>query len=929
MRSTQYRFRLTRSEWPLIFLAFSFLTLYLVYTVDFLFFTPYPGVVFTAEASGWRVNDANQPDIQVGDVITQIGQLTFDEFFVSRMQVPFAGYDPGDEVLLKLQPGSRTVSLTMPDITLDSYLRRFLSTLWFFPFYLAGTTVLLLMRPRDERWWLMVAFLYLVGLWAMMGPVSNWQVAFSRLLFGAVSWLLMPVTLHLHLVVPQRLFWRTARIGLIGLYATAVLLAILEILAILPRDLTNYGFILAILASSTLLLHRTISRRSAPSERVATRLMLAGIGLAFLPGILLILLPQLLGIVLSGEAAFTISYLAVPILPFFYIYAVYKHQMGSLELRANRLLNQYSFVLIFPPLFLLFLLLGLELIEAPGVRTLYFLVLTSVFAITLPPIYARFQRWVNRLAYGTEYDPNDVIRVFANQIPTARRRETLVEILMREITPTLLIRQSALYLLQDGKGELLYQQGMPDVPPQLDVGVVRRLMRVNGRYLPPRHLSGSFAWVRLTVPMVSLGDTLGIWLFGRRDPDDFYPQGDIDLLQTLANQSASVVENIRLYEAQQQQAERLAHEVTRRTAELREERDRTRAILDSAGEGIFFTDAQGVILYVNSALEEMTGYPVDALLQQTLRLLEPDLPDASDAYADLWSAIGMGRPWHGDIIQQHRDGRLFDVRLTISPMQIAARGDIGFVGVQTDISKLKEVDRLKSTIITNVSHELKTPLANLGLYLQLLEHGKAERRDTYLAVLHRETERLTRLIHNLLDLSQLDSGDIPIRLSATDANVVMRNVVEAYQTQAAARQIDLQLNLSDTELPLVDADQDRLEQVLVNLVVNAITYTQPGGHVVVSSGAMWRVGKPGVYIQVTDTGLGVLPEDMPHLFERFYRGQASRIMQAPGTGLGLAICKQIIDLHGGFLDVDSSLGQGATFTVWLQATNGEISEDQT
>lgn len=900
--------RVAKSEWPLALFSLAILSLYGFYVLEFVLHVPYSGLTIVGTTRGWQVNDSTQPNIAVQDVLLAIGDLTHQEYYQNRFRVPFAGYEPGDEVTLTLQDRSETI--VMPQPTLRRQVRRFVSTLVFVPFWFAGTLVLLLLRPRNTRWFLLALFMYLVALWAALGTIGNTQVAGSRVVLGCVSWLSLPVMLHLHLEVPRPIFHRFMRYGLPVLYATAVLMCLLEVLLLAPRTWPSLAFAVGLLASLSLLIFRRLSPSSTASERIATRLMLVGIGLAFLPGLVIYSLPVLLESSATGELAITIAYVAVPILPFFYIYAVYKRQLGALELRVNRLLSQYSFLLLFPPIFLAFLWLGLQLIDSPGARTIY-LLLVSVFFVALTPLlHTHFRRWINRLAYGTEYDPDEIVRAFANRIPSARRRTMLTATLKQDVLPSLLIRQSALYLLlDDAEGELFYEQNAAAAPARLVNWHVRLLRTAESRYLPPpRQLSAAFSWVRLVVPLVARGQTLGFWLFGRRDPDDFYPQYDIELLQTLANQLAPVIENIRLVETLQEQ-------VAERTAELREERDRTRAILDSAGEGVFFMNADGIILYVNPALVTMTGYGAGELLQQKLDLLQSETAE-NDHAAAMWQAINAGESWQGDLAQRRKNGDHLDVRLTLAPLRLADGEVSGFVGVQSNISKLKEIDRLKSNIIANVSHELKTPLANITLYLQLLERGKVEKHSGYLSVLQRETERLTRLIRSLLDLSQLDAGSLPLHFAPTDLAPLVTDIVAAYRPQARAKQLTLHVAISP-RLARAWADAGQVEQVVINLLVNALTYTPAGGTITITAGEGAHRGKPGVWLRIHDTGLGIAPEEIPHLFDRFYRGQASYAVQAPGTGLGLAICKQIIDYHEGALEVESKPGEGTAFTVWL------------
>ena len=907
-----------KTDWSLTIIALVVLFIYLFYTYNFVLRLPYPGIALTNSGTGWFVNDSTHPELEVGAILLQIGDLPYSVYSQNRLTVPFEGLEPGDKISLLVGDTGEQVTITLPQVLLEDYWRRVLATLWFIPFWLAGTIVLLLIRPRDSGWRLLVAFFYLIGLWAILGLIANWQIVGARLVYGVCSWLLMPITIHLHLIVPRPLFPRLTRYLVPLMYGAMGIITILELLQLTPRSIPLYGFVFALAVSLGLMIYRLFSSDSTPTERLSVRLMLAGVTLAFLPGVIVFLIPQLLNIKATGDAALTIAYLAIPVLPLFYIYAIYKRRLGPLEFRANRLLSQYSFILLFPPIFLLLLLFGLQIIPSPGGRMVYLLLISILFVAVTPPLFSQFQQWVNRLAYGLEHDSDEVIRVFANQIPSALSREELVRLLTQSILPSIYIRQSMLAVFDDPDDLVWYTDKVDLNDKQFSIRDFKNLQIKASEYQPPpKDFLGEWDWVRLVIPLRTREVTHGLWLFGRRDPDDFYPKTDIDLLQALANQISPVLENIRLYEALRQQADSLADQVAERTSELKAERDRTQAILDSAGEGVFFMNTDAVFLYANPTFEHMTGYADNELLGEPLTLLESE----DNPFPDMQAAFAEGQGWHGEMIQKRKDGSVFDVNLTIAPIEVEDGRLQGYVGVLSDISKLKEVDRLKTNIIANVSHELKTPLANITLYLQLMERGKFENQARYLIVLNRETDRLTRLISNLLDLSQLDTGDIPANFRPIMLPKLAAEIANSYQTRAHEKHIDIQLCLTE-DLPLVLADKDQLEQVLVNLIVNAIAYTPIGGQIKLESGAGFRMTSDDVWVRVTDTGLGIAPEELSMIFERFYRGSASQKSKSSGTGLGLTICKEIMERHQGEIVIESEPGQGTAVTLWLRTVKG-------
>ncbi len=241
--------------------------------------------------------------------------------------------------------------------------------------------------------------------------------------------------------------------------------------------------------------------------------------------------------------------------------------------------------------------------------------------------------------------------------------------------------------------------------------------------------------------------------------------------------------------------------------------------------------------------------------------------------------------------------------------------------LQVANEQLKSLDRMKSQFVSNVSHELRTPLANIKLYLSLIENGKPEKHGQYMATLHREAELLHRLIEDLLHLSRLDLGKVEPTLAPVDFNALLGTLAGDRAGLMADRGLSLGVQL-DPALPPVQADARLLTQVLTNLMTNAMNYTPAGGRVTLSTCCRQQLGKVWVGFGVTDTGPGISEEDQARLFERFFRGAAAQQSRAAGTGLGLAICYEIVSLHGGWIAVESQLGKGSTFTVWLPGGDG-------
>jgi two-component system phosphate regulon sensor histidine kinase PhoR len=238
----------------------------------------------------------------------------------------------------------------------------------------------------------------------------------------------------------------------------------------------------------------------------------------------------------------------------------------------------------------------------------------------------------------------------------------------------------------------------------------------------------------------------------------------------------------------------------------------------------------------------------------------------------------------------------------------------GMVLIFTDITELRRLERVRTEFVGNVSHELKTPLTSIKGYVETLLDMEIEHPmiNKFLGVISKESDRLSRLIGDLLDLSRLE-GKRNGQLVPTRLQDVMENVITILQTEAERKKVTLKVFIPP-RLPRAMGIEEQLNQVFINLIENAIKYTPDGGRVIVSAEA----DEEWVILKVADNGLGIPQEDLDRIFERFYRVDKARSRQAGGTGLGLSIVKHIVKGHGGDIWVESQVGGGSTFTVKFQ-----------
>jgi two-component system, OmpR family, phosphate regulon sensor histidine kinase PhoR len=360
---------------------------------------------------------------------------------------------------------------------------------------------------------------------------------------------------------------------------------------------------------------------------------------------------------------------------------------------------------------------------------------------------------------------------------------------------------------------------------------------------------------------------------------------------------------------------RLAETAEARFAALRAERDHLQAILASMSEGVLVVDAAGRAALVNPAFRELfeltgetvVGLPVLEVVRQAevARIVE--------------ETLRLGRPQAGQIetlIPERGPER----RTVLLASAALAGGQRGAVLVARDTTELTRVADMRRDFVANVSHELKTPLAAIRGYAETLRDGALDEPDTarrFTGRILSQCRRLQALLDDLLTLSRLESVGLPAERETVDLGSVARRTVELFSAPARDRGVEIAAELQPA--PPVRGETDALERMLLNLVDNAVKYNRPGGTVAVRvfPGPGSRDGE--AVLEVEDTGIGIPPESLARIFERFYRVDKGRARDEGGTGLGLAIVKHVAQLHGGQVEVESRMGKGTTFRVRLPA----------
>jgi PAS domain S-box-containing protein len=408
--------------------------------------------------------------------------------------------------------------------------------------------------------------------------------------------------------------------------------------------------------------------------------------------------------------------------------------------------------------------------------------------------------------------------------------------------------------------------------------------------LPPGWIEPFGIKSLLAVPLISKGQAIGMMILDHVEPDRQFSEEQVNLAMTIGTQVTIAMENARLYQ------------------ETILEKARTETIVEQAFAGIMVVDPDQKIVAVNPEVVSLTGYSAQELVGKPVGDLFPSEAWGDEGLlAELAQTEERVAPVEASLVG--RSGRR-DVLLGITTLRD------GYLFNFADVTRLKEVDRLKSSIVANVSHELRAPLASIKAYTELLldnlEGDDRQVRHRFLSIIDQETDWLTELINGLLDLSRLESERYTASMGPVSISEVIDGVVTMLDIQISKRRVAVELDVP-AGLPLIFGDKEMLTVVVKNLVSNAIKFSPEGGQVSVTA----RSEGDALVIDVVDHGMGIPKEDLSLLFTKFYRSKLAREAGIRGTGLGLVLAKEAVEMHEGTIEVESELGSGTRFSVAL------------
>lgn len=392
----------------------------------------------------------------------------------------------------------------------------------------------------------------------------------------------------------------------------------------------------------------------------------------------------------------------------------------------------------------------------------------------------------------------------------------------------------------------------------------------------------------------------------------------LQLLEAIANQAGTALETAHL-------VEELDDRVAKRTRALAEEVARVQSILESIADGVLVAQADGTILLANMPTARFLNVARERLIGKTVSDLIGVYGPGADRWAHTlqdWSSKTVALEPHSVVKHQIEiDSRVLSVH--VSPV-FADGHFFGTITTFRDMTRQAEVDRMKSEFVSNVSHELRTPMTSIKGYTDLLLMGAAgelpSSQRRLLDAIRRNADRLKSLVDDLLEISWIETGQSDLKRENISVADIIENEINDHVTgriQHEGKSIDFVLDL-EADLPPVFADPEKVTRIIMNLVDNAINYTQDGGKVTVRAAAgIDDQGAPAVEMKIMDTGVGISQQYLERIFERFYRVEDGTIQETPGTGLGLSIVRSLVEMHGGEIAVESQLGVGSTFKVLL------------
>lgn len=349
--------------------------------------------------------------------------------------------------------------------------------------------------------------------------------------------------------------------------------------------------------------------------------------------------------------------------------------------------------------------------------------------------------------------------------------------------------------------------------------------------------------------------------------------------------------------------------ITRKTEILADNLEKFKLAVDSSFDHIIITDPEGIVIYANKAIEKVTGYKPEEALDKKVGVLWKG-PMPPEYFKKMWDIIkNQKKPFVGEIQNKRKNGELYTSEIYISPVLDKNGEIIYFIGIEHDISKAKEIDRMKTEFISLASHQLRTPLTAMKWISEMLLSGDAgklqKEQKEYVQNIYNSNERMIALVNSLLNISRIESGRIVVDPQPTDLGKLVKEVIVELNMKIKEKKQNLIVSVHP-QLPKIKIDPKLISNIYMNLLTNAIKYTPVKGEISVF------ISKKGDQIvsQVSDTGVGIPHKDKDRVFSKFFRGENIIKLETDGSGLGLYLVKAVVESSNGKIWFESSEGKG-------------------
>lgn len=962
--------------WGLLVFILTILA-YAVFMAVFIFSHPTDGVYVQISEPGLVVNKAPPGSVlQVGDTITHIDGQGFQE----QLQTPGFWYRHLKKSLtstyvhyLVIRDGETVpLGVRWEYLGWQQVFQRW-GTLFFIGLSFILSAVFILLQCKGDEpsvCWVVVVFC-LEGL----NLINNaWTSAGVNLLLS-VTWLFNPLdllsfaltmgtTFYVLLIFPEPK-WLVRRYPIV-VYAVFIVNTLCALYAIsgfgaggwFVDRLWIYRLFLYPLAGLELMvglghLVHTYLATQRRGVRNQIKWLVWGLVVALLPWLFLYSFPiALLG---APWVSFNWASLTLIFIPIAFIFSVTRRNLMTVDTLIN-----YSLVYLGLSSLLVFIYLGVisalnwlfyVVLKFPEKRDMPVLLAVLLIALVSNPLMLGVQNVVNRTFYRRRSNFRDRIDEIVEQLSTTLSSSALLSLLTIEVPERLEVSRSALLLLQDSGDFCAVDSSLNMLSTfSLCLGaespLVKQLQNGPEPLVADRspvvreeiQSSFDFPW-EVLLPLYSRQGLMGIYTIGSRLSGDLYDAQEVKMLTWLGRQVALTLENVQLYYKVQHYAGDLEVLVADRTVELHRsnqalflERDRLNAILHNMADGLLVTDIDGKIQLTNPAFENL-------VCRSSEQLNVCNIAQVVES-ACLTRLLKLSGEQPGKVCTANCE--MYGHMVLASALTLHDAS--GIVTVLRDITHETEVDRMKTEFISTVSHELRTPLTSVLGFAKLVTKNlekdiiplvppdnhyaqrSVRRILKNLNIIVVEGTRLTRLINDVLDISKMESGKIEWHDRPFDVLALVRYTLDAVRGLAQKKGLQLIVDLP-AALPALEADPDRIHQVLFNLLSNAIKFTD-AGEVRVAVKAIdagqeiegWRSPSEagGILVSIEDTGVGIPESEIPNLFQRFYQVRGDALVNKPhGTGLGLAISYEIVTHYGGIIWAESSTGRGTKFSLTL------------